>query len=633
MITVVPPDTTAPTVSVTAPAANASVNGTTSLTAQASDNVGVVGVKFLVDGVPIGVEDTTSPYSVSLDSTTLSNGNHTVTAEARDAAGNATTSAGVTFAVANTTPTNLIQNPSLENLGNNGDPVGWTRNGWGTNTPAYSVVAGIDGARAVRVEMTAYSSGDAKWVFADVPVSPNATYTFSDAYRSNASSQLVIQYKLTDGSFSYVWIADLAAAANWTNASYQITTPANAAAMTVFHLIHSVGWLETDKFSLTAGLPGGGGTPGHGMITLAFDDGWLSQLQNAVPVLQQANLPASFYMITRANQGGASWEEVLNPSLEVAGDNGQPVNWNTRQTGTNTSVFNYAPGGSDGFHSVRIDVQAYTSGESAWLFQDVMVQPGTQYTISHQYNSNVSTSDYVRFTNHNGTFTFVDLGALPATNGAWNTQAVTVTAPANADAMTLVHRITRVGTLITDNYSVKQVDAFSNPDYMTPSQIQSLAAAGYEVGAHTMTHADLTAVSAAGALAEVAGSRADLINLGITPTTFVYPYGSYSTAIEQMVAAQGFVGARTVNDGYNTATTDRFALLHHEVDADTTVAQVQGWIDTAAQTGSWLILTFHEVSSSGGFYRTTPATFQQIVNMVSASSLTPVTMAGGLALL
>ena len=46
-------------------------------------------------------------------------------------------------------------------------------------------------------------------------------------------------------------------------------------------------------------------------------------------------------VITRANQGGASWEEVLNPSLETAGANGQPVDWNTRQTGTNTSVFTY----------------------------------------------------------------------------------------------------------------------------------------------------------------------------------------------------------------------------------------------------------------------------------------------------
>src|SRR5205807_2214604 len=73
--TVVLPDTTAPTVSVTAPTAGASVSGTTSLTAQASDNVGVVGVRFLVDGTQVGSEDTAAPYQVSLDTTTLANGN------------------------------------------------------------------------------------------------------------------------------------------------------------------------------------------------------------------------------------------------------------------------------------------------------------------------------------------------------------------------------------------------------------------------------------------------------------------------------------------------------------------------------------------------------------------------------
>ena len=57
-------DTTKPTVSLTAPAANATVSGVVSTAATASDNVGVVGVTFQIDGGTIGVEDTTSPYSV-----------------------------------------------------------------------------------------------------------------------------------------------------------------------------------------------------------------------------------------------------------------------------------------------------------------------------------------------------------------------------------------------------------------------------------------------------------------------------------------------------------------------------------------------------------------------------------------
>src|SRR5207245_435575 len=98
-------DTTPPSVSVTAPVAGASVAGTVTVTASASDNIGVVGVQFKLDGAALGAEDTTSPYSVSWNTVGAANGSHTLTAVARDAAGNVTTSAAVTVTVSNdTTP-------------------------------------------------------------------------------------------------------------------------------------------------------------------------------------------------------------------------------------------------------------------------------------------------------------------------------------------------------------------------------------------------------------------------------------------------------------------------------------------------------------------------------------------------
>jgi hypothetical protein len=99
-----PPDTTLPTVSVTSPASGATVSGTTSVTASASDNVGVVGVQFRLDGFNLGAEDTTAPYSVSWNTTGAANGSHTLTATARDAAGNSKTSTPVTVTVNNAPP-------------------------------------------------------------------------------------------------------------------------------------------------------------------------------------------------------------------------------------------------------------------------------------------------------------------------------------------------------------------------------------------------------------------------------------------------------------------------------------------------------------------------------------------------
>ncbi len=99
-----PGDTTAPTVSVSAPAAGATVSGTTPVNATAADNVGVAGVQFTLDGANLGAEDTSAPYSVSWNTTTTANGTHALRAIARDAAGNATTSAPVSVTVSNSTP-------------------------------------------------------------------------------------------------------------------------------------------------------------------------------------------------------------------------------------------------------------------------------------------------------------------------------------------------------------------------------------------------------------------------------------------------------------------------------------------------------------------------------------------------
>lgn len=99
-----PSDTTPPTVSLTAPAAGSTATGSITVSANAADNVGVVGVQFKLDGVGIGSEDLTSPYSITWDSTTTSNGSHSLTATARDASGNQTTSASVAITVSNAPP-------------------------------------------------------------------------------------------------------------------------------------------------------------------------------------------------------------------------------------------------------------------------------------------------------------------------------------------------------------------------------------------------------------------------------------------------------------------------------------------------------------------------------------------------
>lgn len=97
-------DATSPSASLTAPAHGATLSGTVFLTATATDNVGVAGVQFKVDGVPVGSELLTPPYFLSWNSATTGNGSHILTVVARDAAGNSTLSSAVNVTVQNGTP-------------------------------------------------------------------------------------------------------------------------------------------------------------------------------------------------------------------------------------------------------------------------------------------------------------------------------------------------------------------------------------------------------------------------------------------------------------------------------------------------------------------------------------------------
>jgi hypothetical protein len=80
------------------------VSGTVQIAATASDNVGVVGVQFRIDGALYGAMDGTAPYGIGWDTRTAVDGPHTITADAVDAMGNLG-SAAVQVTVNNAPPT------------------------------------------------------------------------------------------------------------------------------------------------------------------------------------------------------------------------------------------------------------------------------------------------------------------------------------------------------------------------------------------------------------------------------------------------------------------------------------------------------------------------------------------------
>ena len=199
-----PPDTASPTVGITSPAAGATVSGTITLTANASDNVGVVGVQFKRDGVNISAEDTTAPYSVSANTTTIPNGSYTFTAIARDAAGNVSTSAPITVTVANapppdtTAPTVSIASPA----------AGGTVSGIITLTASASDNVGVVGVQFKRdgIIIGAEDTTPPFSISWNTATATNGTHTLTAAARDaagNVTTSTPITITVANGSTPY----------------------------------------------------------------------------------------------------------------------------------------------------------------------------------------------------------------------------------------------------------------------------------------------------------------------------------------------------------------------------------------------------------------------------------------------
>jgi hypothetical protein len=142
-------DVSSPEVRIMSPAPGATVGGIVEISADASDDVAVAGVQFLLDGANLGAEDTTSPYSVSWDTTVASDGPHTLTAVARDTSGNSRMSSPVEILVSNVPETSTSTRFEETDLSisytagwNHGTTSAATGRAWSGESAAVSTAAG-----------------------------------------------------------------------------------------------------------------------------------------------------------------------------------------------------------------------------------------------------------------------------------------------------------------------------------------------------------------------------------------------------------------------------------------------------------------------------------------------------------
>jgi peptidoglycan/xylan/chitin deacetylase (PgdA/CDA1 family) len=528
---------------------------------------------------------------------------------------------------------NLLLNGSLEDANISNTPTNWSKGGYGTNTRTFTYpVTGYNGGKAIKVQMTSYTSGDAKWYFADVPVTAGDTYTFSDYYLSDIPSVVDARFTMSDGSYKYVDLLylDPILGGEFKKATTDIIIPDNVVSITFFHLINNVGYLITDNYSLS---------------------------KSTLPPPSQNNL-------------------ILNPNFEQTDSFGFPAFWKKGGWGNNVRNFIYPSDIGNGNKSITVNITKYTSGDAKWYFNPISIPSGI-YSYSENYISDENSFITAQFQNSDNSYSYKDLLKLPPVTSMSQT-SVDFFVPVGTKNVTIFHLIDGIGYLSLDNVALYPKSesrgifttgavAFRFDDgwlsqytnaasklsssglngtfyissrqllengfsgFMDHSQLKDLYARGFEIGAHTKSHAHLTQLTPEEQLDEIQNSRNDLIAMGLGQVnSFSYPYGEYNETTMQIVKDVGFSSAVSVVNGYAMPFSDKYQLERKEIVTSTTLDEIKEMVDEASRDKKWLIFEMHEVNNSGNFYSTTEDVFNQAVDYVVQKQIPVVTISQGI---
>lgn len=567
-----------PSISIAAPANNSTLSGIIQIAADVANAGATSSVQFLLDGSDFSAPDQTSPYSVNLDTTSIANGSHTLSAKLTGN-GQIVQAPTITVIVKNEaplpTPTITITSPS------NGAVLSGSVNITASITnasPTSSVQFLLDGANLSSPDTSSPYS-----INFDTTSTANASHTISARLYYGAG-------KTIDATPITVTVKN------------QVTPPPatdNLILNPSFELSDTSGqpanwskdiWLSNDAQFIYP-VEGYGGGKAAKIVIQNYTSGdakWYFQDVAVVPgntyefsdyYISNVKSNITFRFLTTSNTYAYKGIEDLEPS----------ATWKK--------------------YSYKIQVPANV--KSLTLFH--IIESVGSLTVDN-YSLRDITPQNPSFSEGMVSLTFDDARMSQYTAGYPKLQAAGIK-----------------GTFYPHMVDFLNMDTNS---FYHPQQMLIMQSAGHEIGSHTRNHPHLTSLSEADLISEVEGSRSDLLGLGAAPVdSFCYPYGEYNDQVVQKVKNAGYTNARSVKLGFNAKNTDKYQLYVQLAGSQTTLQQASAWIDQAAKDKTWLILVFHQIDYSGNSSGVTPEMFNAIVDYISSAKVKTVTVSQGVGLM
>jgi peptidoglycan/xylan/chitin deacetylase (PgdA/CDA1 family) len=183
-----------------------------------------------------------------------------------------------------------ISNPSLEEGIAGRIPFDWRQATYGENSPTFEYILddGHASQKSIKVTVSDYVSGDAKWLYTPQTVESGTDYLFSAWYKTNTVPHVVAQYSHKDGRISYFGMPRPEPnGSDWQEYKSEFSVPTDVTAVSIFFYLAENGWVQTDDYSITPYEYIGFDRP---LVSITFDDGAEENTETALPILEKFSL-------------------------------------------------------------------------------------------------------------------------------------------------------------------------------------------------------------------------------------------------------------------------------------------------------------------------------------------------------
>lgn len=490
---------------------------------------------------------------------------------------------------------NLLPNSDFSAFGVDGLPIGWQSTASSTLRYTATRTKGYARGSSLKLTVSDYHAGDVRLATPEVAVNQHTTYLFKSYYNASMPFALLERIYSANGSSTLQLVQTYGANDSWSTVSDAFrAAPGIVAVQFVFRLY------------------------ANGSLTINN------------PYLE----PQPDAYVDPAPDGS----NVLPNGKLASGSYDAPADWSTYHIGNSTAAFSYIQATSGPY--VQTVVSGYTSGQAKWQYSPEPVTPGSYYGLSLSYQSSVSVPVIAEYRLKGGHVEDQTVLLLPPAD-SWTTATCEFQVPPEATNLFISLPLESNGVVASRDYSLTNVtkpgpirwsqplvsltfddgwqatydsampvlqqygytgtfyvnpSTIETPNFMTASELDTLAHSKNEIGSNGYDHDDLTAINNTELDYQLREGRDYLRAAGFQVNDLATPYG-LSDAEVQWYARQYYATVRGTAAGINTKQNlDPYNLKVLYVTDETTPQTIRTALQTTKAENGWLILVYHRIT-------------------------------------